>query len=455
MTAGGPEKWCVVGGGMLGLTLALRLAGEGKQVTVLEAADRLGGLADAWQIGSVTWDRHYHVILLSDRHVLAVLKDIGLDDQIRWTTTKTEFYTGQKFYPLNNALDYLSLPIIGMVDKARLAATILWASRLSDGRALERVRLEDWLIKLSGRRTWRAVWQPLVRAKLGENYRIASAAFIWAIIRRLYAARRSGLKTEMFGYVDGGYDRIIAAMAEALQQAGVSCKTSRRIRTITRSDAGGIVVTDDERAETYDRVVVTAAGSIAARMCPDLTTEERARLEQVKYQGIICASVLLKQGLNGAYLTYITDPDAPFTAVVEMSALVDRDQLDGRTLVYLPWYVSADDPAFELSDEEIEGRFMPALFRMYPNIKPDDVVAFRVSRVKNVLAISTLNYSAQMPDMTTDVPGLFVVNSSQIVNGTLNVNETIRLADQAMPVLCVASAQQGARTPGLVSAAGA
>ena len=72
---------------------------------------------------------------------------------------------------------------------------------------------------------------------------------------------------------------------------------------------------------------------------------------------------------------------------------------------------------------------------MYPHLSPDDVEGFRVSRVRNVLAISTLNYSEQLPAMTTSVPGLFVVNSSQITNGTLNVNETLMLADRALATI--------------------
>ena len=43
---------------MLGLTLALRLRDQGKDVTVLERADAIGGLAAAWQVGEITWDRH-------------------------------------------------------------------------------------------------------------------------------------------------------------------------------------------------------------------------------------------------------------------------------------------------------------------------------------------------------------------------------------------------------------
>ena len=55
---------------MLGLTLALRLREQGKDVTVFERGEQVGGLASAWSIptpdGEVTWDRHYHVTLLSD-----------------------------------------------------------------------------------------------------------------------------------------------------------------------------------------------------------------------------------------------------------------------------------------------------------------------------------------------------------------------------------------------------
>ena len=69
------KRWAIVGGGILGMTLALRLAQQGKQVTLFEAAPSLGGLADAWQLGDITWDRHYHVTLLSDMALRKILEE--------------------------------------------------------------------------------------------------------------------------------------------------------------------------------------------------------------------------------------------------------------------------------------------------------------------------------------------------------------------------------------------
>jgi glycine/D-amino acid oxidase-like deaminating enzyme len=46
------ERWAIVGGGILGMTLAHRLAQNGKSVTLFEGAKQLGGLADAWAMWS-------------------------------------------------------------------------------------------------------------------------------------------------------------------------------------------------------------------------------------------------------------------------------------------------------------------------------------------------------------------------------------------------------------------
>ena len=109
-----PERWAVVGGGMLGCTLALRLAEQGKQVTLLEAAPEIGGLASAWTIetadGPITWDRHYHVTLLSDVVLRNVLTDLGIESEIRWVETKTGYYANGKLSSVSSSLDFLRLP---------------------------------------------------------------------------------------------------------------------------------------------------------------------------------------------------------------------------------------------------------------------------------------------------------------------------------------------------------
>ena len=113
-----------------------------------------------------------------------------------------------------------------------------------------------------------------------------------------------------------------------------------------------------------------------------------------------------------------------------MTALVDRSMFGGHTLVYLPRYLTQDDAFWRASDEEVRETFLAALGRMYPGFEPQDVVAFQVARVREMMAVTTLNYSEEaLPPLRTSLPNVFVVNSSQIANGTLNVNETVGLAN--------------------------
>jgi protoporphyrinogen oxidase len=426
------ERWAVVGGGFLGMTLAHRLARHGKKVTLFESADHLGGLASAWSLGDVVWDRHYHVTLLSDMYLRSLLDELGLEKDMKWVETRTGFYTDGKLYSMSNSMEFLRFPPLRLVDKLRLGATIFYASKIKDWKRLEKVPVTDWLEQLSGKHTFERIWLPLLRAKLGENYKIASAAFIWAIIARMYAARHSGLKKEMFGYVPGGYARNLERFAEVLAEENVRIKLGQRAKKVEAADSGQVRIEfADGDCEMFDQAVLTMAAPVAAHICQGLTGEERFRLNDTQYQGIICASLLLKKPLAGFYVTNITESWVPFTAVIEMSALVDRKHFGGNSLVYLPKYVTPDDPAFLLSDRELEDMFMGALLRMYPHLQRSDLLCFRVSREKYVLAISTLNYSERLPAMTTSIPGVHIINSAHILNGTLNVNETIQLAETA------------------------
>ncbi|MDH3494618.1 MAG: NAD(P)/FAD-dependent oxidoreductase [Acidobacteriota bacterium] len=431
----------IVGSGFLGLTMALRLDPLKYDVTLFEAADQIGGLASAWQIGNVTWDKHYHVTLLSDLNTRKIVEDIGLGDEFEWVETKTGFYTGGRLYSMSDTMEFLRFPPLDLMSKLRLGATIFYASRVKDWKRLETIPVDEWLAGLSGKKTFEKIWKPLLMAKLGEAYKETSAAFIWATIQRMYAARKSGLKKEMFGYVSGGYASVLERFAAVLEEKGVGIKLLRPVESVRREGARVLVESKGESDE-FDKVIVTCSPSAASRMIPQLTKDEHAALERVKYQGIVCASVLMKKPLSEFYVTNVTD-ESPFTGIIEMSAMVDKDEFGGRNLVYLPKYVAPDDPLFQKPDEEIEDRFLSALEAMYPKFSRADVVAFRVSRVKEVFPVPVLDYSASVPSKITSVDGVFTVNSAQITNGTLNVNETIQLALEFLDEFSAAETREG------------
>ncbi len=475
------QNIAIVGTGFLGMTLAMRLADAGENVTLFESASEIGGLASVWEIGDVVWDKHYHVVLASDRHTRNIIEELGLGDELRWVETKTGFYTDGKLLSMSDTMEFLKFPALGLISKFRLGLTILYASRVKNWRRLEKIPVEKWLIRLSGRKTFEKMWKPLLKAKLGEAYKETAASFIWATIQRMYSARKSGMKKEMFGYVRGGYARVLERFSEVLLEKGVEIRLNARVDSVERLSNGKIRVSTkaarrhkdvkpsvvkqktkyaafqvaavapgfsgaflsepqmtngsivpfpvDQPASYFDKVIMTCPSNAAAKMLKQVDPNEKRMLESIRYQGIVCASLMTKCSLSNFYVTNITD-DTPFTGIIEMSAIVDKKEFNRNTLIYLPRYVAPDDELFDKTDEEIERLFLNGLEKMYPHFRRKDVIAFKISRVRQVFPVPVLNYSHDLADMKSSVEGVHIVNSSHIVNGTLNINETVQLAER-------------------------
>lgn len=422
----------------MGLKVAKDLLERGQDVTIAEAAPQFGGLAGAWKLGDVTWDRYYHATLLSDSYLRGLLDELGLEKELQWVETKTGFYAGGKLISMSNTAEFLKFPPLNLFERFRLGGTIFLASKIRDWRRMEQQSVESWLRRWSGKGAFEKVWLPLLKAKLGEAYKQTSAAFIWAHTARMYKARRSGAKKEMFGYVPGGYARILESFCDLLRQRGARLLAGHPVLSVRHTDSDESqqlleVNFGEGRVETFDNVVSTIASPLIAKQCDQLTDLEKQKMEGVKYIGVVCASMLLKEPISPYYVTNITDTWVPLTAVIEMSTIVDsKTQLDGKHLVYLPKYLPDDHDGLKETDEDYKEKCLSTLEKMYDHFSRDNVIEFKISRSKYVAALSTINYSTRLPPVVTSVPGFYALNSAHILEGNLNVNETIRLGEDKL-----------------------
>lgn len=426
------KSWGIIGGGMLGMTLALRLRQLGHNVTILESTDKPGGLTASWQMDGTEWDKYYHVILMSDLNTRKILTEIGLENELRWVETKTGFYSGGKLYSMSNIIEFFQFPPINLIDKFRLGLTIFIASKIKNWKRLENIYVSDWLTRLSGKRVFEKIWLPLLKAKLGENYKNTSAAFIWTTIQRMYAARKSGLKKEMFGYVTGGYKKINEKYADHLAAMGVTIQCNAKVTKLQSTLDNKIELFVENQPQIFDEVISTLSSQASVSIAKALTDDEKKQHNDIKYLGVICPSVLLRKAISPYYVTNITDTWPPFTGVIEMTALIDKNEIAGKHLIYLPKYINPDDELFDKDDIVLRKIFMEALFKMYPWLKEDDILFWGVSKARVVFALPTINYSGKVPGINTSIKNYFIVNSAQIINGTLNVNETIQVAENKL-----------------------
>jgi protoporphyrinogen oxidase len=448
-------KVAVVGGGILGLTLAHRLVRAGHAVDVLEAAPALGGLAASQDYGPFVWDRFYHCILPQDESLIALLDEIGLKDALRWTKTGTGYYARGRFHDMNGNRDFLRFPLLSAVDKARLAAAVLYATRFAKPESLYLVTAADWLTRICGRRGYETFWQPLLRAKFGPFHDQVAAVFIYATLKRLFGARSAAAGRESLGYVHGGYHAILARFAERLSAAGARIRTGAPVRRIERVDgpagagaaacrvtsvdptgAGGGVATG-----VYDQVFFTAPARLARpAVGPDLLPVvdrfERDNPTAVTYLGVACLVLVLEKPLTPYYVLNIGEPEVELTGLIEMTNLIARpEETRGLSLIYLPRYMDSESEMFSAGDAALrDGLIDRGLKRLFPDFTASGALYAGVHRARHVQPLPLVRGTP--PAAGPAAPALEtpfqILNTALLRCATLNNNEVVALVDRFM-----------------------
>jgi protoporphyrinogen oxidase len=415
----------IIGGGLMGMALAHRLTGFGHEVTVLERDPQVGGLATYHDYGGFYWDRFYHVVLPTDRHLISYIKEIGLGDQLEWRRTLTGFYVNDRMHSISSSLEFLRFPLLTLHAKLRLAWTMYYASRIDDWRRLERITVTDWLTRVSGRQAYEKLWRPLLLAKLGRNYERVSAVFIWSYIKRLFSARDGSAGKEQLGHVRGGYKSIFEHIRQRIAGGGGRVVSGAEVAAVEPSAGGGLSVRVGAELQPFDKVVCTSPVSVLRR----LVHESLLRVERegdVEYLGVLCVVVVSHAPILPFYVVNIADERVPFTAIVGMSNVVAPKNTAGRYLTYLPKYMLSTDPGLGRDADAVRSEFLAGLQRILPEFDPATIESVHVNRAPRVQPLQVLSYSELVPRVDTAHPNLFVLNTAQFVDATLNNNEVIR-----------------------------
>ena len=443
----------MVGGGVLGLTLALRLARR-HQVDLLEAAPGLGGLACPHDYGAFVWDRFYHCILPGDSRLLGLLDELGLGGELRWRQTGTGYWAKGRFFDMNGTADYLRFPLLSWLDKARLGALTVYATRYADPYRLYGISAERWLTRICGRRAYRVFWQPLLKAKFGSYHDQVAASFIWATLTRLFGARQGVAHREQLGYVSGGYGRILERFQQRLGEAGARIRLSARVERIGPVERGDpqagpsvpLLIDDAEgqHRQNYDQVFFTAPTKLAHKVVSDDLLPYVQRMEQdyptgSTYLGVACLVLTLPRPLCPYYVLNIGDSSVQLTGLVEMTSLVHAQQeTAGRALIYLPQYMASDDPRMDQSDEELMGPMIDhGLRRIFPDFRPQDAEYLAVHRARFVQPLPLVRHKVLRPAPLPALERPFqLLNTSLLTCATLNNDEVVGLVDRFLgPVL--------------------
>lgn len=430
----------IVGGGILGTSLGYFLAEAGADVHLVERSDNLGGLVapiELEELGGVRVDRYYHCILSSDRHFIDLIRDVGLGNHLRQVETKMGFYHDTRLYPMSTPIEFLRFPPLGMIDRARLALTILACRRTKDWHDLENVSVETWLTRLSGRHAYETIWKPLLGAKFDGDFAQVPATYIWSRLVRMTDTRDGAAQKELMGYLVGGHLPVVEALAARITAAGGTVQTDTAVSAVLADEGGRIRGIRTSRGDVEaDAVVLTTPTAIARRLLPEHLAPVADRWGQLdSYLGVILLLVVLRRQLTPYYTTNITDTSVPFTGVIETTNLIAPEHVGGYHLVYLPKYVYPGNPYTAMDDTALRAEFMGHLRRMFPDLTDDDIVTTRLFRERFVEPIHPIGGTDRIVPIATDIPGLYLANTSQIYPALTNCDSVTRHARQVSGIV--------------------
>ncbi|HMJ36864.1 MAG TPA: FAD-dependent oxidoreductase [Baekduia sp.] len=421
----------IVGGGLLGVGIAYRLARAGVKVTLYERDARLGGLAGTTDLGGYDVDRYYHAVLPTDDRVLALAEEVGLEEEsVRMRRLGVGFFHDGRLASMSTPKELLTFPGLAMRDRMALVGFVA-RCQLRKGHAdLEDVPLEGWLRRMAGDRLWDRLWRPLLESKFDGRYHDLPATYMWSRMRRTAGTRdRSG--QEVMGWIHGGYQELVDRLGAEVGRRGGEILLDTRVGGIPSQDGRALGVVIDGRLRPHDLVVTT-------QLRPTLETlvsEELAGAlgpDRNRYLGIVCLVMRVKRSVSPYYALNITDRSVPITSIVETTHAVDPEAVGGH-LVYVPHYVDPSNPELDRSSAEITREFTGHVRRIFPHFDPADVLASQVARTRMAEPVHTVGVAQRAGDLFP-APGLAVASSAriypEIVNGQAILGVSDHVAEQ-------------------------
>jgi protoporphyrinogen oxidase len=420
----------VIGAGAMGLAAGYHAARAGHDVIVIEAGAEPGGMAAHFYFGGVSLERFYHFICTPDQATFDLLEDLGLSDKLRWRPTTMGQFTDGHLYRWGDPIGLLIYPKLSFIAKLRYGAFAYLSSKRDRWDALEGQSANAWVEKWAGHEANYKLWEPLLRLKFHEHADDISAAWLWTRIKRLGRSRYS-MFSEKLGYLEGGSETLVTALAEAITAAGgrVMCSTPALMVVVEDGQVKGVQTPAGLIAA--DQVISTVPTKLVSKMVPDLPAAWRARYDAIENMGVCCLVFKLRRSITPHFWVNVTDASIPVPGIIEFSNLRPFDD----TIVFVPYYMPVSHERWGWSDDQLIAEAYAALQKINPALTPEDRIDARVARLKHAQPIYDREFSKKIPPIQTPIDGLQIADTCFYYPEDRGVSESVRIGRQMAEAL--------------------
>lgn len=427
------QKIAVIGAGLGGMAAAYDLAKAGADVTIFEAASYVGGLASGFKEDHWDWtvEKFYHHWFATDKYMLGLIKELGVEDQVLFPRPFTVMYHDGKFYPFDSILAAILYPGLGWgINKIRFGLVGLYLRLTNNWRSLETTTVESWMRKWAGQKVYEEMWEPMLVGKFGETFsHQVNMAWMWA---RLHA------RTTRLGTFQGGFQRFSDLFAEKLKTMGVKIELSTPVDSIQQGIDGGLDLLIRGNSQRFDQCLVTTSPALLAKMAPSISGQYLKGLLDLKSMGAVVMILSLKQPLSkDGYYWYNIPKKAgfPFLSLVEHTNFVSPSHFGGDYIVYIGDYLEVGHQYFEMTPQELLKQFIPGIQRINPEFNESWVKKVWVNSTRYAQPVPMVNHSKNIPSIQTPIPGLFFASMSQVYPWDRGTNFAVEIGRRAAKLM--------------------
>lgn len=437
----------IIGGGFAGMAAAYELGKRGYRTVLIERMPELGGLAGTFEIEGARLERGYHHWFTSDTHVVALMKELSLEDRLMWIPSKVGLFYDGKIWNWVTPMDILRYTPLPFVDRLRLGITTFYLTYLAargdrDKKiaTYEKISAAAWLKKYAGPRAWEKVWGPLFRGKFGAEAENVPLVWLWykAVLR---LGSRQGLTKEVLGYPRGSFQVLIDALERAILKHGGRIFKGTAVRRIVVENgvARGLEFENPEAIRAggldqnelgyvpFDRIICTAPSFATVRLVQDFPDWYMAKIKSTNYMAAVLIILKMKRPLSHIYWLNIADRSIPFVATIEQTNFVPPETYNRKHIVYLSNYLDASSPYFHMNRDELFHAYLPHLQKTNPHFSPDWVEEYWHFKEAAAQPVVPLNYSQLIPEYRTPIRNLYLANTTQIYPEDRGTNYSVRL----------------------------
>jgi protoporphyrinogen oxidase len=430
------RKLLIVGGGFTGLTAAYRLRNETDlEMTIVESSNELGGLAAGFPILGTTLEKAYHYLFTTDSEIIALVRELGLQDRLFWADTTIGIYLGGKVHPFTSPAEILSYAPCNVVSRLRFALVALYLKYKRDGRSLTRHTAQQWMLRACGQQVMDTIWTPLLKGKFHRYWNTVSMAWLWARINTRANSRPTAGR-EQLGYFKGGFAQVTHQLVAELKSSGVRVVPSTRVTQLQFGSHKHALLANGE-AVGFDVCLFTGPSNTLAQLLPAGSELQayKSQLQSIEYLGAVCLVFVSDQAVGEHYWLNIHESDAPFLLFINHTKLVGVDLYQGKHVYYIGCYHPPESEIFQQDEKELVEQWFAYLKTIYPHFEPARVSEHHLFKMKGAQHVVDTGYADKIPDYATPIPGLFLANYSQIFPEDRGSNFAVREGNKVAQLL--------------------